>query len=80
MGTIAARKARDIIRNAEYVVAIEYLCSCQAIDIIGGNNKMSGETRQAYERLRNDIPRLVEDRFLATDIEKARDLVRQGRF
>ncbi len=80
MGTIAARKARDIIRNAEYVVAIEFLCSCQAIDIIEGNNKMSGATRQVYDKLRSAVPRLVRDRFLASDIEKARELVRQGRF
>ena len=80
MGTIAARKARDIVRNAEYVVAIEYLCSCQAIDIIEGNNKMAGETHKVYQQLRNSVPRLVEDRFLADDIEKARDLVRQERF
>lgn len=80
MGTIAARKARDIIRNAEYVIAIEFLCSCQAIDLIEGNNKMAGETRKVYDHLRNQVPRLVNDRFLATDIEKARDLVCQTRF
>lgn len=80
MGTIAARKARDIIRNAEYVIAIEFLCSCQAIDLIEGNNKMAGETRKVYDHLRNQVPRLVNDRFLATDIEKARELVYQTRF
>lgn len=80
MGTIAARKAREIVRNAEHVVAIEYLCSCQAIDIIGGKNKMAGETRKAYDALRNHVPQLVHDRFLAQDIETAREVITTVRF
>lgn len=80
MGTIAARKAREIIRNAEHVVAIEFLCSCQAIDIIGGKNKMAGRTREAYDSLRNHVAPLVHDRFLATDIDKAREVITQKRY
>ena len=34
MGSISARKCRDIVKNTEYVVAIELLCAAQALDQI----------------------------------------------
>jgi histidine ammonia-lyase len=33
MGTIAARKCREIVKNAEYVIAIELMCAAQAMDL-----------------------------------------------
>ena len=33
MGTIAARKARTILENAQRVLAIELLAACQAVDL-----------------------------------------------
>jgi histidine ammonia-lyase len=32
MGPIAARQARDVVRNVEYVVALELLCAAQGLD------------------------------------------------
>ncbi|MCL0065827.1 histidine ammonia-lyase [Dehalococcoidia bacterium] len=34
MGTIAARKARDILENSETVIAIELLCAAQGLDCL----------------------------------------------
>jgi len=34
MGTIAARKCRSVVANAEHVLAIELLCGCQALDLL----------------------------------------------
>ena len=33
MGTIAARKCRQVLNNAENVIAIELLCVAQALDL-----------------------------------------------
>lgn len=34
MGGFAARKALKVVSHVEYVVAIELLCACQAIDLL----------------------------------------------
>lgn len=79
MGTIAARKARQILTNVQYVLAIEFLCSCQAIDIIEGKNKMSNRTKGAYEVLRREISMVDYDRFLSKDIERAKEIIAEER-
>jgi histidine ammonia-lyase len=75
MGTIAARKCREIVANAENVVAIELLCSAQALDLF--TNMKPGEgTLAAYRAIRRAIPHLDRDRFLAADIHAMRALMR----
>ena len=77
MGTIAARKAREIVRNAENVVAIELLCAAQALDVF--TNMKPGEgTQAAYEVIRGKVSRLDEDRVLSTDIEAVKNLLKSG--
>ncbi|MCL5040651.1 MAG: histidine ammonia-lyase [Firmicutes bacterium] len=77
MGTIAARKAREILDNVTRILAIEYLAACQAVDFLGAH-RLSPLGRRAHELLRRDIPTLEEDRFLAPDIEKAVALLQGG--
>jgi histidine ammonia-lyase len=78
MGTIAARKARQIVANAENVLAIELLCGAQALDLF--TNLKPGEgTRRAYACLREVVDHLEEDRILARDIAAVRELMRSGR-
>jgi histidine ammonia-lyase len=67
MGTIAARKCRDIVRNTEHVVAIELLCAAQALDLFT-NRKPGQGTLAAYNVIRQHIPHLESDRVLADDI------------
>ncbi|MBC8246755.1 MAG: histidine ammonia-lyase [Deltaproteobacteria bacterium] len=77
MGTIAARKAREIVRNTENVVAIELLCAAQALDVF--TNMKPGEgTQAAYEVIRGKVSRLDEDRVLSTDIEAVKNLLKSG--
>jgi histidine ammonia-lyase len=77
MGTIAARKCREIVANAENVVAIELLCAAQALDLF--TNMKPGEgTLAAYQAIRRTIAHLDTDRFLAADINAMRDLMRSG--
>ncbi len=77
MGTIAARKCRDIVANAENVVAIELLCAAQALDLFT-NLKPGKGTMAAYKAIRRHITHLWEDRILAEDIASMRALMHSG--
>ena len=73
MGTIAARKAREILENARRVLAIELMCACQAIDLRGDKGLGLG-TGAAYRCVRNVVPfltvgRLAHDGMAETDKE-----------
>lgn len=67
MGTIAARKCRDIVCNAEHVVAIELLCAAQGLDLFT-NLKPGNGTKAAYHTIRKHVSHLDQDRVLADDI------------
>ena len=75
MGTISARKCRQIIENTENVNAIELLCAAQALDLF--TNLKPGEgTLEAYRAIRKAIPHLEKDRILAQDIAAMKALIR----
>ena len=77
MGSISARKCRDVVKNTEHVVAIELLCAAQALDLF--TNLKPGEgTLAAYRAIRKAVPHLDTDRILSKDIETTRDLMRSG--
>ena len=77
MGTIAARKCREIITNAESVIAVELLCAAQGLDLF--TNLKPGEgTLAAYQVVRHSISHLESDRFLAPDIAAMRELICSG--
>ena len=77
MGTIAARKARDIYYNASRVIAIELLSACQAIDLSKNfaNKKLGKGTAVAYDVIRNVATKLKEDREMYLDINKVASLI-----
>lgn len=77
MGTISARQAREIIENVERVLAIELLCGCQALDLLTHGDPGRG-SKQAYLAVREQVPRLDQDRELFRDIDKITELVRSG--
>jgi histidine ammonia-lyase len=77
MGTIAARKCRSVLQNAETVIAIELLCGCQAVDLLTRGRPGLG-TEAAYIACREVVPRLDRDRLLAKDIESMLALLRSG--
>lgn len=74
-GTIAARKAREIIRNTETVVAIEILAACQAYEF-RKPLKASRAFRAVYDLVRLVSPKITKDRAFYEDIEKIVPLVR----
>ena len=78
MGTIAARKAGEIMFNLRRVIAMELMCACQAIDLGGGAEKLGIGTKAAYEAVREVCPMLVEDRPLYEDINRCEELLCDG--
>jgi histidine ammonia-lyase len=77
MGATAARKCREIVHNTEYVIAIEFLCGAQAMDLFT-NMKPGQGTIRAYSTIRDTVPHLDKDRVLSKDIEAVVDLMRSG--
>ncbi len=77
MGTIAARKCRSVIANAEAVLAIELLCGCQAVDLLTKGSPGRG-TEAAYRTCREKVPVLDRDRELGRDIDAMLALLRSG--
>ncbi len=78
MGTIAARKCRDVLKNVEYVTAIELLCAAQALDLFT-NLRPGGGTLATYNLIREHISHMEVDRVLSRDIDALYDLVHSGR-
>ncbi|KHO32937.1 histidine ammonia-lyase, partial [Clostridium tetani] len=66
MGTIAARKARDIVDNAKRVLATELMAACQAIDFRSDKGFELGKgTKEAYKVIREALDFIEYD----TDIQ-----------
>lgn len=69
MGTIAARKARQIVENAYSVLAIELLCGAQAADF--RDLQLLGHgTKWLYDECRKLVPAVKADRVLSHDFDK----------
>ena len=77
MGPAAAKKALEILRNVQYIIAIELLCAAQGIDLRSPKTLGRG-TGKAYELLRERVPVLKEDRAIHKDIEQSVELIRSG--
>jgi histidine ammonia-lyase len=78
MGTIAARKAREILFNVTNVLAIELMASLQAIDIQEAAGKLSPVTREVYNICREQIKAVDKDRVMYTDISSAYRILKSG--
>jgi len=77
MGAAAAKKCRDIVRNVEQVIAIELLCAAQGIDLFT-NIKAGDGTLAAYEKIREKVAYMTEDRQLSIDIDTVRQMLSTG--
>ncbi|MBN1464655.1 histidine ammonia-lyase [candidate division KSB1 bacterium] len=75
MGAFAARKALDVVENAETVIGIELLAGCQAIEF-RRNLRPGRGSGIAYETVRQRIPTMQHDRLLKTDIDAMKGLVK----
>ena len=74
MGTIAARKAGQVLENVKQVAAIELLCAAQALDLFT-NLKPGKGSLAAYKVIRRHVKHMKRDRELAPDIETVAALI-----
>lgn len=74
MGSIAARKAREILKNVEKVLAIEMLAAAQALEF-RKEWKKGRAVEEVYNLIRDFIPPLKEDRVMYKDINKCVELI-----
>ena len=74
MGTIAARKAVEILRNSRQVIAMEIFTACQAIDL-RGNLELGKMTKKAYNKVREYIPFIKSDEIMYPYIHTINDLL-----
>lgn len=77
MGSIGARKAWQVMRNVEHVLAIEYMTAAQAVDFHSPKETGKG-TRIAHGVIRATVPRLEEDRYLHPELQAMQGLVRKN--
>ncbi len=77
MGMSAALHARRILSNVQYIVAIEYICSAQGLDFLRPLRPGKGALA-AYEMIRKEIPKLIQDRVLSDDVETLYSTIQKG--
>ena len=77
MATTVVGKLEEQIEACEQILSIELLTAAQAIDLREGTTLGRG-TRAAYERLREKVPFMEEDRNISLDVAAVCGLVRDG--
>lgn len=76
MGMTSARKALEVVDNTTICLAIELLCGCQALDLIGLSP--GAGVRAAYDAVRAVVPFMEQDRVVHLDIEAVQALWERG--
>ena len=78
MGTISARKAVEILKNAQRVLAIELFAAGQAAGMIG-QEKLSPATRAVFDLLRQEVPQAERDILMYEQMRKCERIVIEAR-
>jgi histidine ammonia-lyase len=79
MGTIAARKALDIINNTKDVLGMELFTALQAIDF-RNPNALSPKTKAIYDFIRSDVSFIDEDVIMYEKIHKIKEMINSKNF
>jgi histidine ammonia-lyase len=77
MSMHAALKAERALQLAINVIAVEILCSCQAIDLLAPLES-SPALMRAHKTIRERVEKLVDDRPPAPDIDAIAEIIRAG--
>lgn len=80
MGTNSALATKTVIENTYEVQAIQMIALTQAIDYLNIEDKLSDSTAKAYKKLRDLVPRFVEDTPKYEEIAITRDFLYNNRF
>jgi len=77
MGTIAARKGGEIVKNVEHILAMELLCATQGLEFLLPLQPGIG-IKEAYHIVREKVPQIKGDRRFSEDIKKIQHLIESG--
>lgn len=79
MGPIAARQAREVLRNVEHVIGLELLCAAQGLDFRLATGLRPGQgVAEAHRMVRVRVPHLSGDRDPQPGLTAAIEIVRTG--
>ncbi|MGA7921268.1 MAG: histidine ammonia-lyase [Candidatus Acidiferrales bacterium] len=79
MGMAAARRIQPMLGNLRNVLAIEFLCACQGIDLLAPLHTGT-EGQKAYQIVRSQSKIVETDRSLAPDIQAVERKIAEGAF
>ncbi len=79
MGSISGRKVNQVIDNLEYILAIELMSACQAIEF-RRPLKSSAILEAAHDFVRRFVSFADEDRIFAEDIGRLHSIIRDHSF
>jgi histidine ammonia-lyase len=79
MGSISGRKLNQVLDNLEFILAIELLGACQAIEF-RRPLKSSAVLEFAHDHVRNYVSFAQEDRIFAEDINKVAGIIKDFSF
>jgi histidine ammonia-lyase len=74
MGSISGRKLEMVLENLEYILAIELMTACQAIEF-RRPLRSSSILEHAHEYVRQQVSFANEDRIFADDIRKIKSMI-----
>jgi histidine ammonia-lyase len=74
MGSISGRKLNTVLNNLEYILAIELLSACQAIEF-RSPLKSSAILEHAHDYVRSFVGFAEEDRIFANDINQIKKII-----
>lgn len=82
MGCTAALQARQVIKNVEWILAIELMAAAQGVDFrkqsLGQTARLGRGTQPAYDLIRKHVPFLEKDAIMYPYIEAIRKLIISG--
>lgn len=79
MGSISGRKLNHVLDNLEYILAIELMSACQAIEF-RRPHKSSAVLEFAHDHVRKQVSFAREDRIFAEDINRIHAMIADGSF
>jgi histidine ammonia-lyase len=80
MGAMAALKLRQVAENLEQILAIEFLCAAQGIDLrrkrLGAGTNLGRGTAELYRRIRKSVPFIERDTYMKQFMDSVLEIVR----
>ncbi|HFD5574586.1 TPA: histidine ammonia-lyase [Streptococcus pyogenes] len=82
MGTTAARKAFEILKNSRRIVATEIMAACQALDLKSENHELGKGTKVAYDLFRKEVNFIEHDKHIEIydELNKASTVIEDPSF